>query len=88
MHPACQCMQGVFDGPPAAHAQVDQWLQFAPHLVTGGGLAPACMTVNEALSLRTFLVGYSLTIADIAVWAQLQSACPLLGVSHLLHMQW
>lgn len=56
------------------HAQVDQWLEFAPHLVTGGGLAPACMTVNEALSLRTFLVGYSLTIADIAVWAQLQSA--------------
>ena len=50
-------------------------------VVTGGGLAPACMTVNEALSLRTFLVGYSLTVADIAVWAQLQSACPGLAMS-------
>ena len=56
------------------HSQVDQWLEFAPHLVTGGGLQAACMTVNEALALRTYLVGYTLTIADIAVWAQLQSA--------------
>ena len=55
--------------------QVDQWLEYAPHLVTGGGLEPACAAVNAALAQRTFLVGYNLTIADIAVWAQLQSAC-------------
>lgn len=51
--------------------QVDQWLEFAPHLVTGGGLEPACATVNEALALRTYLVGYSLSSADIAIWGQL-----------------
>ena len=62
--------------------QVDQWLEFAPHLVTGSGLEHACAAANAALALRqkdyvalrTFLVGYSLTLADIAVWAQLQSA--------------
>lgn len=54
------------------HRQVDQWLEFAPYLVTGGGLEPACATVNEALALRTYLAGYSLSPADIAVWGQLQ----------------
>ena len=59
---------------------MDQWLEFVPHLVTGGGLEPACATVNEALALRTYLVGYSLSPADIAVWGQLQGELPALSI--------
>ena len=38
----------------------------------GGALEPACRTLNEALSMRTFLAGYSLSVADMAIWGQLQ----------------
>lgn len=34
--------------------------------------ATACRTLNEALSMRTFLAGYTLTVADMAIWGQLQ----------------
>ncbi|BDA45805.1 Glutamate-tRNA ligase, cytoplasmic [Coccomyxa sp. Obi] len=61
-----------YGGDAFTSVQVDQWLEFAPHLVTGGGLEPACATVNEALALRTYLAGYRLSPADIAVWGQLQ----------------
>ncbi|EIE22615.1 glutamyl-tRNA synthetase, putative [Coccomyxa subellipsoidea C-169] len=62
----------LYGGSAFTSVQVDQWLEFAPHLVTGGGLEPACATLNEALALRTYLVGYSLSPADVAVWGQLQ----------------
>lgn len=51
--------------------QVDEWLKFAPTLAAGPGLADAVAVANDFLSLRTFLVGHSLTLADIAVWGQL-----------------
>jgi glutamyl-tRNA synthetase len=52
--------------------QVDQWLDIAQTLVPGSGFEAVASAVNEYLSLRTFLVGYSLTLADVAAWAQLQ----------------
>lgn len=54
--------------------QVDQWLDFAPQLVPGAGFTAPCEAANEALTLRTFLAGHSLTVADVAVWGQLKSA--------------
>ena len=51
--------------------QVDEWLAFAPSLAAGPGLADAAAAVNEYLALRTFLVGYRLTLADVALWGQL-----------------
>ena len=51
--------------------QIDQYLDFAGYLVTGVGLEAACAILNEALALRTFVVGYSLSIADLACWGQL-----------------
>ena len=52
--------------------QIDQWLDFSTSIVSGAGLEAVCGVVDTFLSLRTFLVGYSLTIADLQVWGQLQ----------------
>ena len=52
--------------------QVDQWLDFSSALTSGAGLEAACGVFNHYLSLRTFLVDYSLTVADVACWGQLQ----------------
>ena len=52
--------------------QVDQWLDFSSSIVSGAGLEAVCGVVDQFLSLRTYLVGYQLTIADLQVWGQLQ----------------
>ena len=54
--------------------QVDQWLEFAGSLGPGAGLEGACAAANEYLQLRTFLVGYRLSLADLACWGQLAGA--------------
>lgn len=51
--------------------QVDQWLDFLPAIAPGGGLPAACAYVDSYLSLRTVLVGFQLTIADLALWGSL-----------------
>jgi glutamyl-tRNA synthetase len=51
---------------------VDQWFDIAQTLVPGSGFEAACTSINDFLSLRTFLVGYAPTLADVACWAQLQ----------------
>lgn len=53
--------------------QVDQWLDYLPLLVPGAGLEGACASANDFLSLRTFLVGYALTVADVGAWGQLEA---------------
>ena len=57
--------------------QVSRWLEYATYIVGGGALEPACRTLNEALSMRTFLAGYSLSVADMAIWGQLQGGSSL-----------
>ncbi len=52
--------------------QVDQWLDFAPQLVAGASFAAACEAANAALTLRTYLAGHSISVADVAVWGQLK----------------
>jgi len=54
-----------------AHHQVDQWLEFAGSLAPGSALEAACAVANEYLQLRTYLVGYRLSLADLACWGQL-----------------
>lgn len=53
-------------------AQVDQWLDISQSLVPGAGFESVAASVNQYLSLRTFLAGYALSLADVACWAQLQ----------------
>lgn len=52
-------------------AQIDEWLEYAPIFSSGSQFESACMYVDSYLALRTFLVGYSLSIADIAIWSGL-----------------
>lgn len=52
-------------------AQIDQWLEYAHIFSSGSEFENACIHVDGYLSLRTCLVGYSLSIADIAIWSGL-----------------
>ena len=54
--------------------QVDQWLDFAASLAPGSALEAACAVANEYLQLRTYMVGYRLSLADLACWGQLAGA--------------
>lgn len=57
------------------NVQVDHWLEFsAQRLCAQPGLTVALAELDKALSLRTFLVGHGLTLADISVWASLKGA--------------
>jgi glutamyl-tRNA synthetase len=53
---------------------VDQWLEYAGSLAPGSALEAACAVANEYLQLRTYLVGYRLSLADLACWGQLAGA--------------
>ncbi|KAL6850474.1 hypothetical protein ACP4OV_021101 [Aristida adscensionis] len=57
------------DAIQAAH--VDQWLEYAPVILSGSEFETACSFLDGYLTSRTFLVGYSLSIADIVVWSNL-----------------
>ncbi|KAI7845298.1 hypothetical protein COHA_001141 [Chlorella ohadii] len=63
---------GLYGSDALSACQVDQWLDISQTLVPGAAFESACASVNDFLSLRTFLVGYAPTMADIACWAQLQ----------------
>ena len=52
--------------------QVDQWLDYSPAITTGGGLQSAVDFADQYLSLRMWFAGYDMSIADLAVWGQLQ----------------
>ncbi|KAK9821493.1 hypothetical protein WJX74_002572 [Apatococcus lobatus] len=65
-------VQTMCGSSPLAATRVDQWLDFSCGLTSGAGLEGACGVINYYLSLRTFLVDYCLTVADIACWGQLQ----------------
>jgi hypothetical protein len=63
--------------------QVDQWLDFAPQLVAGASFAAACEAANAALTLRTYLAGHSMSVADVAVWGQLKGVLLCSSVGHV-----
>ncbi|XP_072321975.1 bifunctional glutamate/proline--tRNA ligase isoform X2 [Eucyclogobius newberryi] len=53
--------------------EVDHWLEFSARRLGGqSDLSGALGELDKALSLRTFLVGHSLTLADLSVWAALK----------------
>ncbi|KAK6159757.1 hypothetical protein DH2020_003138 [Rehmannia glutinosa] len=55
-------------------SQIDEWLDYAPAFGSGSEFEGACSFVDEYLLQNTFLVGNSLSIADVAVWAGLAGA--------------
>ncbi|XP_038718015.1 glutamate--tRNA ligase, cytoplasmic-like [Tripterygium wilfordii] len=50
-------------------AKIDEWLEYAPIFSTGSEFENACNCVDKHLESCTFLVGNSLSIADIAIWS-------------------
>lgn len=63
---------GFYGVDAASAGEVDEWVDYAPTLAIGAEFERTCAYIDSYLELRTFLAGYQLTIADIAVWAQLQ----------------
>ncbi|XP_042489768.1 glutamate--tRNA ligase, cytoplasmic-like [Macadamia integrifolia] len=65
-----------FYGQDALEAgQIDEWLEYASIFSRGSEFESGCTYVDEFLLLRTFLVGSSLSVADIAIWAGLAGKC-------------
>ncbi|KAM6324331.1 bifunctional glutamate/proline--tRNA ligase [Aegotheles albertisi] len=55
------------------HTEIDHWLEFsATKLSTASQFPSAVQELNHCLSLRTYLVGNSLSLADFCVWAVLK----------------
>lgn len=54
---------------------MDQWVDYACASITSGlTFEPTLSALDAYLSTRTFFVGYTLTLADVAVWHALVSA--------------
>nr|GFA66051.1 glutamate--tRNA ligase, cytoplasmic [Tanacetum cinerariifolium] len=49
--------------------QIDEWLYYAPIFSSGFKYEGACKLVDGYLLQHTFLVGHSLSVADIAIWS-------------------
>lgn len=63
---------GLYGRDALGAAQVDGWIDASCGLAPGAGLAAAAAAVSAYLGARSLLVGYELTLGDIAVWGQLQ----------------
>ncbi|XP_068175225.1 bifunctional glutamate/proline--tRNA ligase isoform X2 [Antennarius striatus] len=64
---------GLYGANAMEQAEVDHWLEFsAQRLCSQSALTEVLGELDRALSLRTFLVGHSVTLADLSVWAALK----------------
>ncbi|GJW25802.1 glutamate--tRNA ligase, cytoplasmic [Tanacetum coccineum] len=52
-------------------SKIDEWLAFAPTFSCGSKYERSCEFVDGYLLQHTFLVGHSLSLADIAIWSHL-----------------
>ncbi|GLT59646.1 hypothetical protein SLA2020_324540 [Shorea laevis] len=52
-------------------SQVDEWLEYSPILSSGSEFENACTHMDKYMENRTFFVGHSFSIADIAIWSGL-----------------
>ncbi|XP_015252640.1 PREDICTED: bifunctional glutamate/proline--tRNA ligase isoform X3 [Cyprinodon variegatus] len=65
---------GLYGANMMEQTEVDHWLEFsARRLCDQPDLTLALADLDKALSLRTFLVGHALTLADLSVWAALKT---------------
>uniref|UniRef100_A0A8C5TTA2 Bifunctional glutamate/proline--tRNA ligase n=1 Tax=Malurus cyaneus samueli TaxID=2593467 RepID=A0A8C5TTA2_9PASS len=64
---------GLYGSNLLEHTEIDHWLEFsATKLSTVSQFPSAIQELNHCLSLRTYLVGNSLSLADLCVWAVLK----------------
>ncbi|KFK30349.1 hypothetical protein AALP_AA7G249900 [Arabis alpina] len=50
---------------------VDEWLDYASVFSSGSEFGNACNLIDKYLESRTFLVGHSISIADVSLWSAL-----------------
>uniref|UniRef100_UPI00358ECFC7 bifunctional glutamate/proline--tRNA ligase isoform X2 n=1 Tax=Myxine glutinosa TaxID=7769 RepID=UPI00358ECFC7 len=62
---------GLYGGNLLEQVEVDHWLDFADRLADPTEFPRALAALQHNLSLRSYLVGHALTLADFAVWAAL-----------------
>ncbi|XP_009094639.1 bifunctional glutamate/proline--tRNA ligase isoform X2 [Serinus canaria] len=66
---------GLYGSNLLEHTEIDHWLEFsATKLSTASQFPSAIQELNHCLSLRTYLVGNSLSLADLCVWAVLKDS--------------
>ncbi|MCJ8736924.1 hypothetical protein PDJAM_G00017910 [Pangasius djambal] len=66
---------GLYGSNMLEQTEVDHWLEFSARRLSGQpDLAQALAELDAALSLRTFLVGHTVTLADLCVWAALKGS--------------
>ncbi|XP_032538066.1 bifunctional glutamate/proline--tRNA ligase isoform X5 [Chiroxiphia lanceolata] len=64
---------GLYGSNLLEHTEIDHWLEFsATKLSAATQFLSAVQELNHCLSLRTYLVGNSLSLADLCVWAVLK----------------
>ncbi|KFQ41391.1 Bifunctional glutamate/proline--tRNA ligase, partial [Nestor notabilis] len=64
---------GLYGSNLLEHTEIDHWLEFsATKLADAKQFLSAAQELNHCLSLRTYLVGNSLSLADLCVWAVLK----------------
>uniref|UniRef100_A0A1A8L4V1 Bifunctional glutamate/proline--tRNA ligase n=1 Tax=Nothobranchius pienaari TaxID=704102 RepID=A0A1A8L4V1_9TELE len=64
---------GLYGSNLMEQTEVDHWLEFsARRLCDQPSLTAVLGELDQALSLRTFLVGHAITLADLSVWAALK----------------
>lgn len=71
---------GLYGSNLMEQTEVDHWLEFSARRLCGqSDLSNGLLELDKALALRTFLVGHSVTLADLSVWAALKGN----GESHI-----
>ncbi|XP_078505923.1 bifunctional glutamate/proline--tRNA ligase isoform X2 [Lissotriton helveticus] len=64
---------GLYGSNLLERTEVDHWLEFsATRLQSASTFQAALQDLNHCLSLRTYLVGHFLSLADLCVWATLK----------------
>jgi len=67
----------LYGNDPFSAAEVDQWIDFAQYELNSykdeKRLMELCSDLNAYLALRTYFVGYSLTLADVVIWSTLRA---------------
>uniref|UniRef100_A0A8C1LDN6 Bifunctional glutamate/proline--tRNA ligase n=1 Tax=Cyprinus carpio TaxID=7962 RepID=A0A8C1LDN6_CYPCA len=64
---------GLYGSNMMEQTEVDHWLEFSARRLCGqSDLSSALGDLDKALALRTFLVGHSVTLADLCIWAALK----------------
>uniref|UniRef100_A0A8C5G7D5 Bifunctional glutamate/proline--tRNA ligase n=1 Tax=Gouania willdenowi TaxID=441366 RepID=A0A8C5G7D5_GOUWI len=66
---------GLYGATLMEQTEVDHWLEFSAQRLQSDqpSMTAALGELEKALSLRTFLVGHGLTLADLCVWAALKA---------------